>query len=86
MKNMKIKEFVPLAIGSLIVGILMELLLQIPEFCKGHEYTIKEFLIGSILYGTLLFFVELFSQWYTKRYNKKKAEKNNNKSNRATNV
>ena len=86
MKNMKIKEFVALAIGSLIVGILMELLLQIPEFCKGHEYTIKEFLIGSILYGTLFFFVELFSQWYTKRYNKKKAEKNNNKSNRETNV
>lgn len=83
---MKIKEFVPLAIGALIVGILIELLLQIPEFCKGHEYTIKEFLIGSILYGTLFFFVELFSQWYTKRYNKKKAEKNNNKSNRATNV
>ena len=72
---MKIKEFVPLAIGSLIVGILMELLLQIPEFCKGHEYTIKEFLIGSILYGTLFFFVELFSQWYTKRYNKKKQKR-----------
>ena len=83
---MKIKQFIPLAIGALIVGILMELLLQIPEFCKGHEYTIKEFLIGSILYGTLFFFVELFSQWYTKRYNKKKVEKNNNKPNRRMNV
>ena len=72
---MKIKEAIPLAIGALIVGILMELLLQIPEFCKGHEYTIKEFLTGSILYGIGLYLIEIFHQWYTKRYNKKNAEK-----------
>ena len=50
---MKIKQFIPLAIGALIVGILMELLLQIPEFFKGHEYTIKEFLTGSIWHRSL---------------------------------
>lgn len=72
---MKIKQFIPLAIGALIVGILMELLLQIPEFFKGHEYTIKEFLTGSILYGIGVYLIEIFNQWYTKRYNKKNAEK-----------
>ena len=77
---MKIKETIPLAIGALITGILMELLMQLPDYFKGHEYTAKEFLIGSILYGIGFYLVGLFTQWYTKRYNNKKAEKNNNKA------
>ena len=83
---MKIKQFVPLAIGALIIGAVFQLTRLLASCIKDYEYTLKDFLIGTVVYGILFFFVELFAQWYTKRYNKKKAEKNNNKSNRATNV